>query len=211
MRGGSISGLADTRAALLTAMILFVDGGPGAALSFLFGNATLFVAFLNVLGLALLLVRITGFVAARHGDLRLSGGGAGAIALHWREALLRPDVIVLVDFSLPVPVGPGIVAERWRVLELPFGDPGDIPVELGVVFQGTPGDWVVAMAETKEPAKAHDCEGDTAGNLVDHQVIDFTDLGAIHIIDIGSLDIFARDKLMVGMDGAGCHGCSFRC
>src|SRR5262249_43776554 len=68
MRRGRISGLTDTGAALLAAVILLVDGGPGAALRLLFGNATLFVAFLNVLGLTLLLVGIAGFVAPRHGE-----------------------------------------------------------------------------------------------------------------------------------------------
>jgi hypothetical protein len=43
-----------------------IDGCPGAALSFILGSAAFLVAFLDVLGHALLLVGITGFVSAGH-------------------------------------------------------------------------------------------------------------------------------------------------
>ena len=117
----------------------------------------------------------------------------------------------MVSLLLPVPVRPGVIAEDRRILQLLFGDPGDITVELRVIFQGTPGDGVVAMAEPQESTEAHDRVGDTAGELIDHQMVDFTDLLTVRFIDVGAFDIFARDKLMVGMDGAGCHGCTFRC
>jgi hypothetical protein len=45
-------------ARLLATTAFLVDGGPGMALGVLIGNATVFVAFLNVLGLALLLFGI---------------------------------------------------------------------------------------------------------------------------------------------------------
>ncbi len=46
--------------ALLAAAILLVDGGPGPTLGFLLGYATALVGFLDMLGLALLLVSIGG-------------------------------------------------------------------------------------------------------------------------------------------------------
>jgi hypothetical protein len=50
----------------LSAVGHLVDGGPGAAFGF-FGRQTAgLVALLDVLGLALLFVGVTGFVAARH-------------------------------------------------------------------------------------------------------------------------------------------------
>jgi hypothetical protein len=50
----------------LSAVGHLVDGGPGAAFGFFGRQAAGFVAFLDVLGLALLFVGVTGFVAARH-------------------------------------------------------------------------------------------------------------------------------------------------
>src|SRR5690242_7795191 len=42
-------------------------------------------------------------------------------------------------------------------------------------------------------------------------MVDFTDLRALQVVDVGTFDIFTRDEPMVGMDGTGCHDCSFRC
>ncbi len=39
-----------------------VDGRPSLTLGFFIGNPAAFVAFLNMLGLALLLVRVAGFL-----------------------------------------------------------------------------------------------------------------------------------------------------
>ena len=41
----------------------------GPALGFLVGNTTFLLALLDMFSLTFLLVRVTGFVAARHGDL----------------------------------------------------------------------------------------------------------------------------------------------
>jgi hypothetical protein len=58
--------MASARAAFLAATGFFIDGGPGAAFGFLFGGATIFVAFLDVLGLAFLFAGITRLVSTRH-------------------------------------------------------------------------------------------------------------------------------------------------
>ncbi len=59
--------MAAAGAGFLAATALLVDGSPGAGLGLLLGNATVFVAFLNVLSLALLFVGIGGFVTLGHG------------------------------------------------------------------------------------------------------------------------------------------------
>jgi hypothetical protein len=61
--------LAATGTTLLAAAILFVDGSLSAPLGFLRGKATALIGFLDVLGLAFLLVRISRLVTAGHGVL----------------------------------------------------------------------------------------------------------------------------------------------
>src|ERR1700759_5303918 len=56
-------------AALLPAVRFLVHGRPSAPFRLPFRNAAVFVAFLDVLGLALLLAGVAGFVAAGHGAL----------------------------------------------------------------------------------------------------------------------------------------------
>jgi hypothetical protein len=55
---GMVFSFASAGAGLLAATTLLVDGGPSKTLGFFLGNATIFVAFLDVLGLAFLLVGI---------------------------------------------------------------------------------------------------------------------------------------------------------
>jgi hypothetical protein len=55
--------------ALLSAVGLLVHGRPSASLGFLLGNASMFVAFLDVFGLAFLFFGVARFVATRHRDL----------------------------------------------------------------------------------------------------------------------------------------------
>jgi len=49
------------------------------------------------------------------------------------------DFVMTIGMGFPISVGPGIVAESWRVLQVTFGDPGHVSVELGVVLQGALG------------------------------------------------------------------------
>jgi|SRR5215471_254227 len=41
-------------------------------------------------------------------------------------------------------------------------------------------------------------------DLVDHKVIYLANLLPIHVVDVGAFDIFARDQMMLEMDGACC-------
>jgi hypothetical protein len=70
-RRGLIDGLPATRARSLTAARHLVDGCPSAPLGFRLTDAALFVTFFYVLGLALLLFRVFGFVAACHSALHI--------------------------------------------------------------------------------------------------------------------------------------------
>jgi hypothetical protein len=47
-------------------VVLLVDGRPGSPLGFILGYATPLITFFDVLGLALLLIGVTGLVTAWH-------------------------------------------------------------------------------------------------------------------------------------------------
>src|SRR5690606_26459695 len=84
MRSGVAGLRAATRARFLAAAIVLVHRRPGAALGFVLAHALFLVAFLDMLGLALLLVGIGGFIALGHFCLlscktrRHSAGGTKA-------------------------------------------------------------------------------------------------------------------------------------
>src|SRR3954464_11539086 len=59
-------GAAPRTAFLLAAAVILVDRCPGAPFRFLLGNATLFITFRDVVGLAFLFVCVFRFVAAGH-------------------------------------------------------------------------------------------------------------------------------------------------
>jgi hypothetical protein len=48
---------------------------------------------------------------------------------------------------------------------------------------------------TDEPAKTHDGVGNTSRHLVDDEVIDLTYVLAVRSIDLGPMDVFARNAL----------------
>ena len=48
--------------------------------------------------------------------------------------------------------------------------------ERSIVCEGTPRNWIMAVAETHETANAHDRIRDPSRNLVDDEVIDFADM-----------------------------------
>jgi hypothetical protein len=59
--------LAHVEPLFLPASVRFIHRGPGATLGFVFGDAFLFMDFLNVRGLASLFSSVAGFVSTRHG------------------------------------------------------------------------------------------------------------------------------------------------
>src|SRR5262249_22585960 len=126
-RGGMAGALAAAGAArLLAAGIVLVDRGPGAPLGFLLADALLLVTFLDVLGLALLLVGVFRLAALGHerspywvrGEARpmrlgCSAGAAGAaVSITWMRdrprfwksaisALMEPGEIAPAAMASP--------------------------------------------------------------------------------------------------------------
>src|SRR5262249_55967226 len=74
-RGGDMGvRLAAPAAGFIAAAGLLLDRCPGPADGRLLGHAALLIAFLDMLGLALLLVGVAALVAARHGAFLLRMG-----------------------------------------------------------------------------------------------------------------------------------------
>jgi hypothetical protein len=115
--GSEVDFLAATGAAEFAAAGHFVDGGPRAGLGLLMTHSLLLVAFLNVFGLALLFVCVTGFGSAGHKRDELFGSHDDA-AGHARPGVagrLRGQVIgIRVDDDGAAENGSGPV-------ELDFG------------------------------------------------------------------------------------------
>jgi hypothetical protein len=65
-RGGIISRLAATGALLFAAATHLVLGGPSPAFRFLFADAPFLITLFDMVGLAFLFARVTGFVPSRH-------------------------------------------------------------------------------------------------------------------------------------------------
>src|SRR5262249_50844517 len=114
--------------------------------------------------------------------------------------------VMTMGANFPIAILPGIVTELGRVFELFLRNIGAESAKRLVVSQGAPWDGIVAVAETQEAPKAHDGIGHASRQLVDDEVIDLTDIFAIGSIDRGSVDVFTRNTLMVGMSSCACHG-----
>ena len=65
--------------------------------------------------------------------------------------------------GLPIAIRPGVIAELWRVLELLFRDARAETFQRRIVLQGSPRNRIVAVAEPKEAAEAHDGIDDPSG------------------------------------------------
>ena len=63
----------------------------------------------------------------------------------------------------------------------------------------------MTVTQAEETAEAHHRVGDAAGDFIDHQMIDLSDLLALKVVNVGAFHILAGDQLMVGMGGRGCH------
>src|SRR5262245_3735018 len=95
---------------------------------------------------------------------------------------IRRCDIVVGGLGRPIPVRPGIIAERRSVLELLLRDTGDIAAQFCVVFEGSPRDRIMAVPKADKTPEAHYGIGHTPRNLVDHQVVNIADFAAFHVI-----------------------------
>jgi len=57
------------------------------------------------------------------------------------------------------------------------------------------------MAESHESAETHNGVGHTSRHLVDDEVVDLTNVLAGRSVDLGPLDVFARNAFVVGRGG----------
>ncbi len=57
------------------------------------------------------------------------------------------------------------------------------------------------MAESHESAETHNGVGHTSRHLVDDEVVDLTNVLAGRSVDLGPLDVFARNAFVVWMGG----------
>jgi hypothetical protein len=64
----------------------------------------------------------------------------------------------------------------------------------------------MAVTQANKSAKAHDGIGYATRHLVDDEVINLTDILSTCPIDLGSLNVFARDALMIRMGCRTGHG-----
>ncbi len=68
-RGREVDFFTAARTAALAATGHFIDGGPGPAFGFAHAGTALFIAVLDVRGLALLFGGVTPFISAWHGKI----------------------------------------------------------------------------------------------------------------------------------------------
>src|SRR6185436_17828848 len=88
---------------------------------------------------------------------------------------------------------------------LSLGNACTIAAQISVVLQCCPGDGVMTVTESKDPAEAHHGIQDATGDLVDQQVIDFTDTFIANSVDIRSLNILTRYESPVRVCRCLCH------
>ena len=88
-------------------------------------------------------------------------------------------------------------------LTLVIGAKG-IAVELGTVGQRLPRHLAVAVTDAKETSDAEDNGGDTAGDLVNVEMIDAAEFSPALVVDKGAFDIVSRNDGRRWRSGA--HG-----
>src|SRR5215831_12862096 len=63
-----------------------------------------------------------------------------------------------------------------------------ISAKTGTVGQGTPGQRMIALANTEKTTKRHDRVFDMTGELVDHRMVDGTEVQTRVVVNDGSVD-----------------------
>ena len=72
-----------------------------------------------------------------------------------RRLPIRLHAVVAMGHRFPISVGPGVIAELWRILELLFRNAGAEPTEGRIILQSRPRYRIVAVTEPEETAEAH--------------------------------------------------------
>ena len=103
------------------------------------------------------------------------------------------SAVVLMRACLPLSIGPGVIAEFRRILELSLCYASAIATESRVIFERRPWNGVVAMRQSEETAEPHDSLGDSTRDLLDQEMVNFSNRLFARAVDLSPLDIFARD------------------
>src|SRR3954454_4357098 len=108
---------------------------------------------------------------------------------------------MLVEFALPLAVGPVVVAitvEGGSALELLFSDVGSVPAQARVVRQLAPRNGVFVRSHSQEPAERHDGVRDLPTELFDHQALDAADAFSLRVVNRRTLDPITLNKGLAG-------------
>jgi len=135
-----------------------------------------------------------GFEGLAPGDIiRVEVDEAGDYDL-WGQlaAGLHPvgqDAVVIVIAAMVVPVVEPGFGQRGRTGQLFPRHIGNEAADGLVEAELLPGQRIHAFAKAKEAAECHHSIGNLAGNLVDHQVVDPTQMFACGVVDFGPVDV----------------------
>src|SRR5580700_1762123 len=99
-----------------------------------------------------------------------------------------PLVFAVAPFRL------GILRVRGSALELPRVKVYDIAAQGRVVSQHRPREGMIVIADPEKAAKRHDGIGDVPGFLVDHEVVNRTQVLAGSVIDRCSLHLIGGNE-----------------
>src|SRR5688572_19430791 len=95
------------------------------------------------------------------------------------------------------------------VLQLLGRERNGVPAAVWIVVELAPGHGVVLLAHPEHAAEAHDSEQDVVGSLLEHDVLDFADLVARLVEDVGPDRLAGADS--VRMSRNSWHGSAPPC
>lgn len=84
--------------------------------------------------------------------------------------------------------------------ELLLAHVDDVTALVGIVGELVPGQWMVVVADAKEPAKRHDGILGLARSLIDHTVKDRAELIALTVVNGGAFHLVGGDQ-SIGFGG----------
>src|SRR3954447_10984075 len=110
---------------------------------------------------------------------------------------------VVVEFPLPLPIRPVVIAvtiEVRRTPDLIFRDVGLEATKAGVVVQLVPRKGIFLAAKAQEAAEGQNGVGDLTRLLVDHEPFDGAHLVSFAVVDSRPLDAITLDQRLTGYD-----------
>jgi hypothetical protein len=84
--------------------------------------------------------------------------------------------------------------ELWRILQLPFRDPGPVAAKGWIIMELCPWDRMKISLEAQEAAERSDRIQDVPADLLDHKPPDRPDPLAVGVINCGALNLVTLDE-----------------